>query len=376
MKVSPLILNMTPYRAGKPISETQREYGLKTVYKLASNENPLGTSPKALAAIRNALDRQFLYPDPSAYELMTVLSRVWKIPRENLSIGNGSDEIIDLLTRIYCDTHDSVLTSQYAFQAYQVSASASRVYLRETPLTKDWRFDLNAMADYFLSHPEEKIRLIFVANPNNPTGTFNTRAELDAFFKKVGNRDDVLLVFDEAYTEFTRDPQYASAMEWFGKISNLLILRTFSKAYGLAGLRIGALVAPKDVLDVYNRVRKPFNVNDLAQVAAAAAVEDYEFIEASRQVTWKGLEFFEAWLQKQGLPHWPSQANFVLFDTQRDAMAVYEALLRKGIILRPLLNYGLPRHLRMSVGKPEENAAAVKALEEVLPTIPLVKKKD
>lgn len=376
MKVSPLILNMTPYRAGKPISETQREYGLQTVYKLASNENPLGTSPKALAAIRDALDRQHLYPDPSAYEFLSTLSRVWGIPRDNLSLGNGSDEIIDLLTRIYCDTHDSVLTSEHAFQAYQVSASASRVHLRETKLTPDWRFDLKAMADYFLSHPEEKIRLIFIANPNNPTGTFVTRAELEEFFGRLGNRDDVLLVFDEAYTEFTRDPNYASAQEWFGKVSNLLILRTFSKAYGLAGLRVGALIAPKDVLDVYNRVRKPFNVNDLAQVAAAAAVEDDEFIEASRQLTWKGLEFFEAWLQKQGLPYLPSQANFVLFDTQRDAMAVYEALLKKGIILRPLLNYGLPHHLRMSVGKPEENAAAVKALEDVLPAIPLVKKKD
>lgn len=374
MKVSPEILNMTPYRAGKPISETQREYGLKTVYKLASNENPLGSSPKAMAAIRDALSRQHLYPDPAAYDFLSALSRVWKVPRENLSLGNGSDEIIDLLTRIYCEPHDSVLTSECAFQAYQVSASASRVHLRTTRQTPDWRFDLKAMADYFLAHPEQNIRLIFVANPNNPTGTIATREEMEEFFRRVGNRDDVLLVFDEAYTEFVRDPKYASAMEFFGKVSNLLVMRTFSKVYGLAGLRVGALIAPVPVLDVYNRVRKPFNVNDLAQAAAAAAVEDFDFIEASRQVTWKGLEFFEAWLQKQGLPFWPSQANFVLFDTRRDAMAVYEALLRKGIILRPLLNYGLPHHLRMSVGKPEENAAAVKALEEVLPGIPLAKK--
>lgn len=373
MKVSPEILNMTPYKAGKPISETQREYGLKTVYKLASNENPLGPSPKALAAVREAIDRQHLYPDPAAYEFLSTLSRVWGIPRENLSLGNGSDEIIDLLTRIYCEPQDSVLTSDLAFQAFQVSASASRVHLRTTPVTKDWRFDLKAMADYFFAHPEQKIRLIFVANPNNPTGTYVGKAEIEEFFERLGGRDDVLLVFDEAYTEFVRAKDYVSTMEYFGKVSNLCVMRTFSKVYGLAGFRIGALVAPTSVLDVYNRVRKPFNVNDLAQVAAAAGIQDREFIEASRQLTWKGLEFFEAWLQKQGLPYLPSQGNFVTFDTLRDSLAVYEALLKKGIILRPLLNYGLKSHLRMSVGKPEENEAAVRALEEVLPGIPLKK---
>lgn len=370
MKVSPEILNMTPYKAGKPISETQREFGLKTVYKLASNENPLGPSPKALAAVRAALDRQHLYPDPSAYDLLSVLQRVWKIPRENLSLGNGSDEIIDLLCRIYCEPHDSVLTSQAAFQAYQVSADANRLRLRQTPLTPDWRFDLKAMADHFLSHPEQNIRLIFVANPNNPTGTYNTRAELEEFFARVGGRDDVLLVFDEAYNEFVRADDYASTMEYFGKVSNLVVLRTFSKTYGLAGFRVGGLVAPTSVIDLYNRVRKPFNVNDLAQVAAAAAVEDHEFIDKSRRIAWDGVDYFSKELTRLGLKFLPSQGNFVLFDTERDSLKVYEALLRKGIILRPVLNYQLPRHLRMSTGLPEENRAAVKALEEVLPTIP------
>lgn len=373
MKVSPQILNMMPYKPGKPISETQREYGLSTVHKLASNENPLGPSPKALAAVRAALDGQHLYPDPSAYTFLTTLSKVWKVPRENLSLGNGSDEIIDLLTRIYCEPGEGVLTSKVAFQAYEVSSAANRLRLIQTPMTPDWRFDLKAMADHFLAHPEDKIRLIFVANPNNPTGTYVTKSEVEEFFRRLGGRDDVLLVFDEAYNEYVRSEDYVSTMDYVGKVSNLVVLRTFSKAYGLAGFRVGALVAPTEVLDVYNRVRKPFNVNDLAQVAAAAAVEDYEFIEASRRLTWKGLEFFEAWLQKQNLPYLPSQGNFVLFDTRRDAMKVYEALLRRGVILRPVLNYGLPHHLRMSVGKPEENEAAVRALEDVLREIPPLK---
>ncbi|MBX2988955.1 MAG: histidinol-phosphate transaminase [Bdellovibrionaceae bacterium] len=370
MKVSPEILGMTPYKPGKPISETQREYGLKTVYKLASNENPLGPSPKALAAVRNVLDRQHLYPDPSAYDLLTTLSRVWSVPRERMSIGNGSDEIIDLLTRIYCEAHEGVLTSKVGFQAYAVSSAANRLRLIETPLTADWRFDLKAMADHFLSRPEDKIRLIFVANPNNPTGTYNTRAELDEFFRRLGGRDDVLLVFDEAYTEFVRADDYASAMEYIDRVPNLVVLRTFSKTYGLAGFRVGTIIAPKEVIDIYNRVRKPFNVNDLAQVAAAAAVEDTEFIEKTRRLTWEGLDYFAREFTRLGLKFLPSQGNFILFDTERDALKVYEALLKRGLILRPVLNYGLPRHLRINAGLPEENAAAIKALEEVLKEIP------
>lgn len=370
MKVSPEILGMTPYRPGKPISETQREYGLAKVIKLASNENPLGPSPKALEAVRRALSQQHLYPDPSAYDFLGTLEKMWKVPRERMSIGNGSDEIIDLLTRIYCEAGEGVLTAQAAFQAYQVSSSANRLRLFKTPLTADSRFDLKAMAEDFLVHPERKVRLIFVANPNNPTGTFVTRAEMEDFFARVGGRDDVLLVFDEAYTEFLRAPEAASAMEYLDRVSNLVVLRTFSKAYGLAGFRVGAIVAPKDVIDVYNRVRKPFNVNDLAQVAATAAVQDLEFIDRSREITWSGLAYFEKELTRMGLKFLPSQGNFVLFDTERDALQVYEAMLREGVILRPVLNYGMKRELRMSVGLPEENEAAIRGLEKVLPKIP------
>lgn len=373
MKISPEILQMTPYVPGKPISETQREFGLSRVVKVASNENPLGVSPKALAAVRAALDQQFLYPDPAAYELTSVLTRLWKVPKENISYGNGSDEIIDLLTRIFCEPGDGVLTSETAFHAYEVSSFANRLKLYRTPVGSDLKFDLNAMADLFLAHPEYKIRLIFIANPNNPTGTYCNRAELESFLKKVGNRDDVLIVFDDAYTEFVRAKDYAPSQEFFGKVSNVLTMRTFSKAYGLAGFRVGALLAPADIINVYNRVRKPFNVNGLAQVAAAAAVEDYDFIKRTQELTWTGLDDLQKWLGEQKLPYWPSQGNFVLFDTLRDSMQVNQACLRKGLILRPLLNYHMKTQLRWSVGTPEENAFAKQVLSEVLPTIPKVK---
>ena len=195
MKVSAMIQNMIPYKPGKPISEAQREYGLSQVYKLASNENPLGPSPKALHAIQQALKTLHLYPDPTHFDLLENFSKKWQISKKNLSFGNGSDEVIDLLVRIFCEPDDCILTCQAAFSAYEISAQASRVRYHKTPLTKDFRMDLDATANYFLQNPQQKIRLIFIANPNNPTGTYVTQDEVQKFFEKVGNRDDVLIIF-------------------------------------------------------------------------------------------------------------------------------------------------------------------------------------
>lgn len=374
MKISPEILNLVPYKPGKPISETQREYGLKTVYKLASNENPLGTSPKALEAVRKALDHQNLYPDPSHYELLQTISKLWGFPTQQLAVGNGSDELIDLLTRIFCETHESVLTSVAAFNAYEVSAGANRAVIRKVPLEPGYRFDMKGIADYFFAHPEQNIRLIFISNPNNPTGTYATKHEVEEFLARLGNRDDVMIVFDEAYNEFVRAQDYVSAQKYLGKYKNLIVLRTFSKIYGLAGFRVGAMIAPAEVVEVFNRVRKPFNVNDLAQVAANAALQDKEFIERSQQMCWKGLDYFYKKLGELALPYIPSQGNFVMFDTLRDAAKVNEALLRRGIIMRPILNYGFKTHMRVSVGLDYENEAAMKNLAEVLKEIPLFEK--
>lgn len=372
MKISPEILNLVPYKPGKPISETQREYGLKTVYKLASNENPLGPSPKAMDAVKKALEHQNLYPDPSHYDLLHTISKEWGFPTQQLAIGNGSDELIDLLTRIFCEPKEGVLTSVAAFNAYEVSAAANRAAILKVPLTEGYRFNLDAIADYFFAHPEQNIRLIFVSNPNNPTGTYATKQEIESFLGRVGNRDDVMLVFDEAYNEFVRATDYASAQNYMNKYSNLIVLRTFSKIYGLAGFRIGAMIAPKEVVEVYNRVRKPFNVNDLAQVAANAALQDKEFLQRSQQICWKGLDYFYKKLEELGLPYIHSQGNFVMFDTLRDAVKVNEALLRRGIIMRPVLNYGFKTHMRVSVGLEHENEAAILALKEVLKEIPVL----
>ncbi|MBC7467628.1 MAG: histidinol-phosphate transaminase [Bdellovibrio sp.] len=366
MKVSAEILNLIPYKPGKPISETQREYGLKEVVKLASNENALGPSPKAIAAIQQYLAHQHRYPDPAAFHLVQKISEVWNVPATQIGLGNGSNEIIDLLIRIFCEPGDAILTSEAAFVAYAVCAQAARVKVRTAPLRKDLTMDLKAIADHFFHNPNAKIKIIFIPNPNNPTGTVVGGAELDEFLVRLGNRDDVLLVFDEAYTEFVRDPQFKEAAKFYQNYSNVLVLKTFSKVYGLAGFRLGALLAPEYVLEYYNRVRNPFNVNDLAQVAGAAALDDHDYIKASQKIVWKGLDYFYAELKRLGLPFYPSQANFVLFNTKRNVEKVHVNLLQKGIILRPVQNYGFKTLMRMTVGSADENKKAIIAIEKML----------
>lgn len=367
MKVSPEILNLIPYKPGKPIAETQREYGLRQVYKLASNENALGPSPKVKEAIKRALDEQHRYPDPSCYELIQKISKTWGLPAKNIGIGNGSNELIDLLIRIYCEAGDGILTSQAAFVAYHVCAQASRVNPFHVPFGPGMKMDVKAMVEYFNAHVvDSRLRLVFIPNPNNPTGSYLNSDEISYLLQHLGNREDVLLVFDEAYNEFVRAKDYQPASTFFAQYSNIVIFRTFSKVYGMAGLRLGVMIAPEATIDLFNRVRNPFNVNDLAQVAAIAAIDDAEYIRASQELVWKGLDYFYDELTKMKLPYIESQANFVLFDTLRDVNKVNEELLRRGIILRPVLNYGFRSHMRMSVGTTVENEAAIAALKAVL----------
>lgn len=366
MKVSAEILNLVPYKPGKPIAETQREYGLTEVYKLASNENPLGPSPKVIKAITEALQHQHLYPDPVCYDLIQKISQVWNVPKSQVAIGNGSNEIIDLLIRIFCEPGEAILTSQAAFVAYQVCAQAARVKVRTVNLKPDLTMDLKGIADHFFRNPTAGIRLIFIPNPNNPTGTSVGGAELDEFLVRLGNRDDVLLIFDEAYTEYVRNKEFKAAAQFYQKYSNVVVLKTFSKVYGMAGLRLGVILAPEYVLELYNRVRNPFNVNDLAQVAGLAVIDDQEYIQASQKVVWEGLDYFYKELTRLKLPFFKSDANFVLFDTRRNSALCFENLLKKGIILRPVTNYGFSTYLRMTVGKAHENQKAIAAIEKML----------
>ena len=375
MKVSAEILNLVPYKPGKPISETKREYGLTEVVKLASNENPLGPSPKAVQAAMNHLNEQHRYPDPSCYDLVQSIAKKWRVPISQVAIGNGSNEIIDLLIRIFCEPGDAILTSQAAFVAYEVCAQAARVKVKKVPLREDLTMDLKGIADYFFHNPTAGIRLIFIPNPNNPTGTLVCGREMDEFLVRLGNRDDVLLVFDEAYSEFVRHPEFREAAKFYTSYSNVLVIKTFSKVYGMAGFRLGALLAPEYVLEFYNRVRNPFNVNELAQTAAIAALDDDDYISRSQQIVWAGLDYFYAEFSRLNLKCYPSQANFVLVDLKRDSEVVHRNLLQKGIILRPVQNYGFRTLMRISVGLPEENRKAVAAIEKMLTEVPEIEKK-
>jgi histidinol-phosphate aminotransferase len=373
MRVSPEIASLVPYVPGKSLSSAQREYGLQHMIKLASNENALGVGPRVLAALQARLQEQFRYPDPACTELRETLAQCWNFSAESIGIGNGSNEIIDLLIRIFCAPGEAILTTEYAFVAYAVCAQASRVQVIKSPATKDLRLDLSKMAEILRQDVSKKIRLIFIPNPNNPTGTYCNSQEVQKFVAEFGQDTERLIIFDEAYNDYVRAPDYESAQKYFSEKGNVVLVRTLSKVYALAGLRIGVLIAPSFVLDYFHRVRNPFNVNDLAQVAAVAALKDSEFVRKSVEMTWQGIDYFYAELKKLSLAAVPSQGNFVLFETYRNANLVNEALLKKGVILRPVGNYGLPQHLRITAGLPQENEAAMKALKEVLPSIPVLK---
>lgn len=368
MRVSDEIKKLVAYKPGKPIAETQREFGLSRVIKLASNENPLGPSPKALEAVRARLADLHRYPDPGGYELSQKISQVWGINKNYIAFGNGSNEIIDLLIRIFCEPGEKIATTDKAFLAYPICAQAARAKTVTVPLRPDFTMDLPALAEMVMQ--DLKIRLVFLPNPNNPTGTYNNRTEIEQFLKIVGQRQDLLIVFDEAYNEFVRAKDYASGQEWLNQYPSVVVMRTFSKVYGLAGLRLGVMLAHPEVVELYHRVRNPFNTNELAQVAATAVLDDIEYLRASQKVVWEGLDQIYEGLRELGLSYYESQANFVLFDTERDALQIYDLLLRQGLILRPVWNYGLPRHLRWTVGLKEENLIVLKALKEALLKVP------
>ncbi len=367
MKVSPEILNLVPYKPGKPISETKREYGLTDVIKLASNENPLGMSPKAKQAVIRQLEEGHRYPDASYYELCEKVSQKWNVPRNQIVIGNGSDELIDLLVRIYCEPRESIVIPEKSFVAYSVRAGASRVRVQTTPLKAGYQVDFEALSTFLREKREStSTRLVFLANPNNPTGVYCPADQVEAFLAEFGNHPDLLIVFDEAYNEFVRAKDYRSGQSFMTQYKNIVVLRTLSKAYGLAGLRVGVMMAPAETAELAHRVRTPFNVSELSQAAAIAALDDDDFIRKTCEATWQGLDYFYQQLSLLGLPYIESQGNFVMFDTLRDVVEVNEALLRKGVILRPVLNYGFKTEMRLSVGLSHENQRAIAALKQVL----------
>jgi histidinol-phosphate aminotransferase len=353
------ILRLKPYVPGKPIEEAKREYGLSEFIKLASNENPLGPSPLAVAAIREAAAHVELYPDAACYQLTRDLAAYWEVEPENLILGNGSDEIIQLIGLAFVEPGDEVLTARPSFVRYEAAAVLNNGVFIETPL-REFRFDLAAMAERL----SDRTRVIFIANPNNPTGTMVTRTELERFLDRVPER--ALVVMDEAYFEYVDAPDYPHSWEYVRQGRNVIVLRTFSKIYGLAGLRVGYGMARPELVRYLDQVREPFNVNSLAQVAACASLRDSNQVERSCRVNREGKAVLTAAFDAMGLPYAPTQANFILVDVKRDSREVYEGLLRRGVIVRTGDIFGLPTHLRVTIGTADQNERFLQALRSVL----------
>ncbi|HJZ88170.1 MAG TPA: histidinol-phosphate transaminase [Polyangia bacterium] len=357
--VPPNIEQLVPYIPGKPIEEVERELGIAGAYKLASNENPVGPSPRALEAVRRALSELHRYPDGSASALRSALATRHGVTVDEIVVGNGSAELIELLVRTFCapGSEDEVLTGRPSFAIYELEAQAHGVRHVGVPLDAELRYDVSGL----LAAASARTKICFIANPNNPTGTYMPAPDLSRLARELP--EHVILAVDEAYFEYATAPDYPDSLALRGLRERLLGLRTFSKAYGLAGLRVGYMVGPPKLAQYVQRVRPAFNVNSLAQVAALAAMRDDDQVARSRGVTSEGLAFLKRELGQLGIKVWPTQANFVFVDVGRDARAVYQALLQRGVIVRPI---GGPHNLRITAGLPAENERLLRALKEVL----------
>ena len=352
------IQSITPYQPGKPISELERELGIKNAVKLASNENPLGPSPLALDAARRALEDVSRYPDGNGFELKAALAKRHGVATDQIVLGNGSNDVLELVARAYLHSGASAVYSRHAFAVYPLVTLATGATGVEVP-ARNFAHDLQAMREAVT----ERARIVFIANPNNPTGTLIAKHELLEFLQKVP--DDVLAVLDEAYYEYLPGELKSDSVDWLRDFPNLVITRTFSKAYGLAGLRVGFALCSVPVADMMNRVRQPFNVSSIALAAAEAALRDEEFVARSVRANSEGMKQITRGLSALGLSYIPSHANFVSFEAPRTE-STYHKLLRRGVIVRSIANYAMPNHLRVSVGLEEENDKFLRALEASL----------
>ncbi len=358
------VRGIAPYVPGKPIEELEREYGISDSIKLASNENPFGPSPHALAALGQAATQLGLYPDGNGFALKQALARKHGCALESITLGNGSNDVLVMLAEAFLTPSSEAVYSEYAFAVYAIVVQATGAdahVARALPVESAMPLghDLNAM----LALVNERTRLVFVANPNNPTGTSVDAAALRAFLAALPAT--TLVVVDEAYIEYT-DPSFPDASRFLNEYPNLVVTRTFSKAYGLAGLRVGYALSHPTIADALNRVRQPFNVNTLALAAACAALDDQAHVAKSVAAAREGIAFVQSALDRLGLRHFPTQGNFVLADCGKPALPIYEAMLRRGVIVRPVGGYGLPNHLRITVGTEEQNQRMLAALERAL----------
>lgn len=353
------ISTLKPYTPGKPIEELEREYGVRNPIKLASNENPLGASPRAVAAATAAVSTIYRYPDGAGHDLRVKLSAHLDVPASAILLGNGSDEIISLLAQLLLRPGDEAIIPSPSFLMYEIVVRAAGGETAFVPLD-GFAIDLDAVK----ARITDRTRLIFLCNPNNPTGATFSADRLDAFLADIP--DNIVVVVDEAYIEFVREADCPRTTGRYLDTHPVVTLRTFSKAYGLAGLRIGYAVGPPSLITDVNRIRMPFNTSLLGQVAATAALDDAEFLERSIRLVHEGLDYLYEALGAMGLDLFPTQANFFLFDVKRSADAVYEALLRRGVIVRSMSAYGYPTYIRLSVGLAAENRRFIEALGEAL----------
>lgn len=353
------IQQLISYVPGKPIEELQRELGLTEIVKLASNENPLGMSANALTAIQVALPELTRYPDGSGFKLKAALAAKLKVASNQITLGNGSNEILELVARTFLTPDLNVVLSQHTFAVYPLVTQAVGATVITVPAIH-YGHDLQGM----LKAINEKTRLVFIANPNNPTGTVLAYAELKTFLQAIPKT--VLCILDEAYFEYNHYSADANSIDWLNEFENLIITRTFSKAYGLAGLRVGYSISHSTIADLLNRVRQPFNNNSLALAAAEAALADSDYLEKSILVNNQGMKQLTEAFEQLNLQWIPSAANFVSVDLNRPALPIYQALLHKGVIVRPVANYEMPNHLRISIGTEYENQKFIDALAQVL----------
>lgn len=348
-----------PYTPGKPVQELERELGIKNAIKLASNENPLGPSPLAIKAIKKYLGSINMYPDGDAYYIKHKLADRLNVKHERLIFGNGSNDVLDIVARTFMRAGDEAIMGEYAFIVFPIVTQAVGARAVISPMP-----DLNHDLKDIYSRISSKTRVVFIANPNNPTGTIARKDELDWFMERVP--EHVLVVIDEAYFEYVDEPEYPNSLDYQSMGKSVLTVRTFSKIYGLAGLRLGYGVSSPDIISAMHRVRQPFNANSLAQVAAFAALDDHDHVAEARHVNKEGQSYFFSELTKLKISFTPSFSNFILIDLKSDPIAVYDSLLKLGVIVRPVVNYGLKTHLRVTVGLREENERFIWAIKRVL----------
>jgi histidinol-phosphate aminotransferase len=358
LHIHPTIAGLKPYSPGKPLSELERELGIREAIKLASNENPWGPSPKAQQVLEQAAATLHRYPDGGAYGLRQALARKWGMSNEQVLVGNGSDEVISLLIKTFLAPGDEAVMADLTFVMYRLSVLGGHGVPVEVPL-KNWTHDLSAMVDAIT----DRTRLFFICNPNNPTGTMVSAAEIDSALAAIP--EHVVVVFDEAYYEYVRDPEFPDCLRYVRDGRPVVVLRTFSKIYGLAGLRVGYGITTSEIAGYVNRVRPPFNVNSMAQEAAQAALLDEEHVAKSRAMNEAEMTFLEEGLVTLGFKPIPSQANFIYCDVGLDGAAMYDALLREGVIVRHIRG----SMIRVTIGQPTENRRFLEAVKHVLPTV-------